>query len=241
MVIAGMLVGMTASAVATAMTLARGQYLLSLVIWNGGALVQQDWSGVRVLAGVLAWSVIAKAFFRPALWTQEMAQFTMIAYVVLGGAYSLMGGAHVRMDLLYSRWSARTRAAVDCVTVFALIVFLGVVLWGGIESTIYALEIGERSRTVWRPYMAPVKIVICLGTFLMLLQSLAFLLTVAATMKAVAIPRILARVLAIRKDIALHEARKALAEKSPSDADIRQMFAKKDGFGKTVPLDSIRS
>ncbi|MFD2813399.1 hypothetical protein ACFSYD_00455 [Paracoccus aerius] len=44
-----------------------------------------------VLAGVLAWSVIAKAFFRPALWTQEMAQFTMIAYVVLGGAYSLMG------------------------------------------------------------------------------------------------------------------------------------------------------
>ena len=42
MVIAGMLVGMTASAVATAITLARGEYLLSLVIWNGGSLVQQD-------------------------------------------------------------------------------------------------------------------------------------------------------------------------------------------------------
>ena len=73
------------------------------------------------------------------------------------------------------------------------------------------------------------------------LQSLAFLLTVAATLRAVAIPRILARILAIRKDIALHEARKALAENSPSDAEIRQIFAKKDGFGKTVPLDSIRS
>ncbi|MTD99923.1 hypothetical protein GIY56_06470 [Paracoccus sp. YIM 132242] len=73
------------------------------------------------------------------------------------------------------------------------------------------------------------------------LQSLAFLLTVAATLKAAAIPRILARVLAIKKDIAIHEARKALAERSPSDAEIRQMFAKKDGFGKTVPLDSIRS
>lgn len=53
MVIAGMLVGMTASAIATAVTLAQGQYLLSLVIWNGGALVQQDWSGVRSLALVL--------------------------------------------------------------------------------------------------------------------------------------------------------------------------------------------
>ncbi|WP_374633926.1 Fe(3+)-hydroxamate ABC transporter permease FhuB [Paracoccus sp. (in: a-proteobacteria)] len=53
MVIAGMLVAMTASAIATAVTLARGEYLLSLVIWNGGALVQQDWSGVRALALVL--------------------------------------------------------------------------------------------------------------------------------------------------------------------------------------------
>lgn len=61
MVIAGMLVGMTASAVATAMTLAQGQYLLSLVIWNGGSLVQQDWSAVRVLSGVLVFGAIAAA------------------------------------------------------------------------------------------------------------------------------------------------------------------------------------
>ena len=53
MVIAGMLVGMTAAAIAAAATLAQGQYLLSLVIWNGGSLVQQDWSGVRALALVL--------------------------------------------------------------------------------------------------------------------------------------------------------------------------------------------
>ena len=42
MVIAGMMVAMTASAIATAITLARGEYLLSLVIWNGGSLVQND-------------------------------------------------------------------------------------------------------------------------------------------------------------------------------------------------------
>ncbi|WP_295045684.1 iron ABC transporter permease, partial [uncultured Paracoccus sp.] len=61
MVIAGMLVGMTASAVATAMTLAQGEYLLSLVIWNGGSLVQQDWSGVRVLSLVLVSGGVAAA------------------------------------------------------------------------------------------------------------------------------------------------------------------------------------
>lgn len=138
---------------------------------------------IFVLAAVLMWSVISKAFFRPSLWTQEMAQFSMVAYFVLGGAYSLILGANVRMDLLYGRWSVKTRAAVDVVTIFALIFFLAVVLWGGIESTIYAFEVGERSRTVWRPYMAPIKIVICLGVLLMLLQSLCFLIRDIATLR----------------------------------------------------------
>lgn len=129
-----------------------------------------------VLSGVLLWSIIAKAIGRPPLWTQEMAQFTMVGYFVLGGAYSLQLGANVRMDLLYSGWSSRKRAAVDSITVFAMIFFLAVILWGGIESTAYAFEIGERSRSVWRPYLAPVKIVICIGVFLMILQSFAFLI-----------------------------------------------------------------
>ena len=51
----------TAAAIATAVTLARGHYLLSLVIWNGGALAQQDWSGVRALAAVVALGGIGAA------------------------------------------------------------------------------------------------------------------------------------------------------------------------------------
>ena len=129
-----------------------------------------------VLSGVLLWSIIAKAFGRPPLWTHDTAQITMVAYFVLGGAYSLQMGANVRMDLLYGRWSARKRAAVDAFTVFAMIFFLGVILWGGIESTAYAFEISERSRSVWRPYLAPIKIIICVGAFLMILQSVAFLI-----------------------------------------------------------------
>ena len=61
MVIAGMLVGLTTSAIATAITLSRGEYLLSLVIWNGGSLVQQDWSGVLSLTAVLIVGAIGAA------------------------------------------------------------------------------------------------------------------------------------------------------------------------------------
>lgn len=59
--IAGMLVGLMASALATAMTLAQGHYLLSLVMWNGGALAQVDWSGSRNMALALVPALAAAA------------------------------------------------------------------------------------------------------------------------------------------------------------------------------------
>lgn len=66
MVVIGMLVGLMAASLATALTLAHGEYLLSLVIWNGGSLVQQDWSGVIRLALVLGLCLVAAlALLRP--------------------------------------------------------------------------------------------------------------------------------------------------------------------------------
>lgn len=128
------------------------------------------------LMSVLLWGSIARAGWSPQVWTDEMAQFILMGYFMLGGAYAMQLGSAVRMDLLYSRWSDTTQAAVDAITIFALITYLGVLLWGGIDSTIYSLEYGERRRGLWRPYMAPIKIIMCLGIGLMILQCTAFLI-----------------------------------------------------------------
>ncbi len=136
---------------------------------------------IFAMLGVLLYSSISKSFFTPPLWTLEMAQFTMVAYYLLGGAYSVQLGSHVRMDLLYGRWSGRTKAGVDAVTVVFLIVYLLFLLYGGLSSTSYALEYGERSYSAWRPYMAPVKIIACVGIALMLLQAFAVLFRSVAT------------------------------------------------------------
>lgn len=128
---------------------------------------------IFALMGILLYSSITKTFFLPSLWTLEMAQFFMVGYYLLGGAYSLQLGAHVRMDLLYGSWRKDTKAWVDLFTVFMLIFYLGVMLYGGFSSTEYALKYGERSYSSWRPYMAPIKIIMCLGIFLMLLQAIS--------------------------------------------------------------------
>ena len=129
---------------------------------------------IYALMSVLLWGAIARAGWHPQIWTDEMAQFILMGYFILGGAYAMQLGSAVRMDLLYSRWSDRTKAAVDAITIFILIFYLVVLLWGGIDSTAYALEYGERRRGLWRPYMAPVKIVMCIGIALMILQCTAF-------------------------------------------------------------------
>ena len=129
--------------------------------------------GIFAMIGVLFWSAISKSFFLPSLWTLEIAQFLMVAYFLLGGPYSMQQGAHVRMDLVYGRWSDRSRAWVDSFTVAFLIVYLVVLLSGGIASTEYAFAYGERSYSSWRPYMWPIKVVMTVAIFLMLLQALA--------------------------------------------------------------------
>ncbi len=102
-----------------------------------------------------------------------MAQFTMAAYYLLGGGYSMQLKAHVRMDVLYERWSKRTRATVDVLTSGFLLFYLSVLLYGGISSTAYSIEYGQRNYSSWAPPMAPIKVIMVIGIFLMLLQALA--------------------------------------------------------------------
>ncbi|MHA6495413.1 TRAP transporter small permease subunit [Pseudomonas borbori] len=128
---------------------------------------------IFAMLAVLLYSSLSKTFLLPAVWTLETAQFLMVAYFLLGGAYSMQLDAHVRMDLLYSRWSPKTQAVVDAITVLFLLFYLGFLLYGGISSTQYALEYDESSYSAWSPSMAPIKIVMCIGVALMLLQTLA--------------------------------------------------------------------
>lgn len=130
--------------------------------------------GIFVLMGILLWSSYNKTFGSPQIWTLEMAQFVMVGYYILGGPYALQMGANVRMDLFYAELNPRKKAWTDAITVFFLLFYLGILLWGGIESTMYSFQYGwERSPTAWRPYMWPVKMVMCVGIALMLLQAVS--------------------------------------------------------------------
>ncbi|MBN2905410.1 MAG: TRAP transporter small permease subunit [Rhodobacteraceae bacterium] len=141
--------------------------------------------GIFVMMGILLWSSISKTFFLPSMWTLEMAQFALVAYYIMGGPYSIQLGSNVRMDLFYGRWSITERAWVDVFTALFLIFFLGVLLYGGIDSLLYALQYNERSPTAWRPVLWPIKTIMCLGILLMLLQTISELFKDIAHIKGI--------------------------------------------------------
>ncbi|NNE79763.1 MAG: TRAP transporter small permease subunit [Silicimonas sp.] len=136
--------------------------------------------GIFLMMGILLWSTFTKVGsdlgfgINPSLWTLEMAQFAMVAYYILGGPYSIQLGSNVRMDLLYGNWSDRKKAQIDALSVLFLIVYLVILLWGGWDSLTYSFQYGgERSSTVWRPYLWPIKLIMVVGIFLMLLQAVS--------------------------------------------------------------------
>ena len=146
-----------------------------------------------VLMGILLWSSVTKIGsdlgfpINPSLWTLEMAQFVMVAYYILGGPYSMQLGSHVRMDLLYGDWSPARKAWFDAFTIVLVLVFLAVLLYGAIDSTAYSIQYNERNPSAWRPYLWPIKVVMCLGFVLMLLQSVSLFLRDIAAIRGVEI------------------------------------------------------
>jgi TRAP-type mannitol/chloroaromatic compound transport system permease small subunit len=129
---------------------------------------------IFAMIAVLLWSSISKLpGLTPSLWTLEMAQFLMVSYYLLGGGYSMQMESHVRMDLLYGRWSPKRKGFTDSITAFCLIFYLIMLLYGGISSSEYAIFYGETSYSSWSPYMWPVKVIMTFGIFLMLLQAVA--------------------------------------------------------------------
>jgi len=89
-------------------------------------------------------TVTRKVLNVPLFWCVELAQFTLAAYFLMGGAYSIQLESHVRMDLIYDRLSERNKARMDCFTSVFLVGYLIVLLIGSISSTIYAIETDQR-------------------------------------------------------------------------------------------------
>src|SRR6478672_3636021 len=133
------------------------------------------WLNVPLVLAV-SYEVIARYLFdAPTIWSFDMTYMLYGTIFMLGAAYALHKGAHIRTDFFYEKWTVKTKGMVDSIS-YIVFFFPSIVMLlaaSGSEAW-YAWTINETSeQTPWRPLLWPYKTVVPLTCVLLLIQGIS--------------------------------------------------------------------
>jgi len=123
--------------------------------------------------------VISRYVFNaPTAWALDTTVMSNGSLFMLGAAYALLKGAHVRTDMFWERFSSRKKGIIDCI---AYVVFflpsMAMLFYLSFDDFVYAWSIGERSNlTPWQPVIWPFRGVVPLTALLLFVQGISELL-----------------------------------------------------------------
>jgi TRAP-type mannitol/chloroaromatic compound transport system permease small subunit len=157
------------------------------------------WSG-RIVAWLiipmvmsLVWEVVARYVFNaPTIWAYDMTYMLYGSFFMLGSAYTLLQGKHIRTDSFSGQWSPRRQGLVDAVCYIVLffppLIALFYVTWDYFWLSFLR---GERVvSSSWMPVIYPLKFAMPVTCILMLLQGTAELLrSIHAAITGLWLPR----------------------------------------------------
>ena len=125
------------------------------------------------LMGGMIYEVFARYLFNaPTIWSGEVTYMLYGTIFMVGAAYALYKGSHIRTDLLYNNWSARRKGIIDAF-MYLFFFFPGVFFFLilGWDYASHSWEIGEKSdSSPWRQPIYPFKMMIPLTALLLLIQ-----------------------------------------------------------------------
>jgi len=140
-----------------------------------------EWSGrifmwlVVPLAILVVFEVIARRFFSSGhVWSTEVIDFIYGPHFMLAAAYTLLYKAHVRIDVIYGKFSPRTRGILDIITYMVFFFpFAIIVLYQGVIFAHTSWSIGETSDSAALRILPLIKTVIPVSIGLLLIQGIA--------------------------------------------------------------------
>ena len=140
--------------------------------------------GKHVIWLILASTVISavnaavrKAFNVSSNAYLEVQWYLFAASFLLASAYTLLNGEHVKIDVIYSRWSKRVQIWIDVLGfTFFLLPFCAAVLWFSVPFFLQGYRSNELSPSAGGLILWPVYAMMPLGFFLLLLQGISELI-----------------------------------------------------------------
>ncbi|HJS33456.1 MAG TPA: TRAP transporter small permease subunit [Alphaproteobacteria bacterium] len=140
-----------------------------------------------VLVAVMATNVLLRYLFRTgSVWSQELEWHLMSPLVLFGMSYCLLRDGHLRVDVLFVKFGARTQVMVDLVSAILGAMFSLIVVHLSWKYVLQSWSIGEGSPDPGGfPYRYALKAFIPAGFVLLFVQSAAAVIKNALNLVAV--------------------------------------------------------
>ena len=134
----------------------------------------------------MVYEVIARKFFlAPTMWAYDMSRFMYGGMFMLGAAYALSRGVHIRADFLYRNFKIKNQGLVDF-WLYLIFYFPGLIFFLYM-TTGFVLESIQRQEkvmdTAWMPLLWPIKACLWFGIVFLLIQGVSELLKSYYAMK----------------------------------------------------------
>lgn len=137
-------------------------------IKNGLDTFGKYWALVIVILFILpAFEALVMRYTlnRPTIWSQELCCMIFGAYFMIGGAYGEACHAHVSMDLFYVKYRGIWKIIAGHAHHVRLRLILHHFNHPGWLSGNKAISIGQRSDSLWAPYLWPIRMCHSCGLF----------------------------------------------------------------------------
>jgi TRAP-type mannitol/chloroaromatic compound transport system permease small subunit len=125
------------------------------------------------LVAIISYEVVARYLFRaPTAWVFESSFMANGSAFMLGCAYALLKGAHVRTDIFWENYSERKKGTIDLLAYLVLFFPSMITLMLiSIDDALHSYVTGERSQeSLWRAIMWPFRATIPLAALLFMIQ-----------------------------------------------------------------------
>jgi TRAP-type mannitol/chloroaromatic compound transport system permease small subunit len=128
-----------------------------------------------VIVLLMATNVLLRyAFSVGTVWAQELEWHLLVPLILFGMSYALRHGEHVRVDIVYARFSARTKLAVDLVSALLTVAISILIIWFSLHYVQQSYVIDEGSPDPGGiPHRYLIKGLIPVGFTLLVLQGIA--------------------------------------------------------------------
>lgn len=117
-------------------------------------------------------AILRYIFNRPTNWAWDINAQLFIGASILGGGYVLLHDSHIRVDLLYNRVNAKTKAVFDLISFSLTTLALALLTWQLGEMAWESWQIKEHGLTFFSPPVYPIKTLFFAAGVLLLLQAI---------------------------------------------------------------------